>query len=222
MAAFTYARIYNSGTGTWTVGAIKRRPVTTLNSDERQAVVSTNQLLYAINNLLAAFGGAEVPMTTSIPTIGTTVTVATPASWISINGVNGSVAAETAKAFGALGTIPTATWGIIVLERIANATTTFVSGADNYGTGYATEALAIAAIPAQSADKVQTGFVTILAASPGWVAGTDALAGGSGGTPATTTNYYGIEGAADAASTPWAACYQIGNENNTVVTTAAG
>ena len=100
MAAFTYARIYNSGTGTWTVGAIKRRPVTTLNSDERQAVVSTNQLLYAINNLLAAFGGAEVPMTTSIPTIGTTVTVATPASWISINGVNGSVAAETAKAFG--------------------------------------------------------------------------------------------------------------------------
>lgn len=222
MAAFTYSRIYDSGTGTWTPGIVKRRAVTTLNSDERQAVVSGNQLLYALNNLLAACGGADVPMTTSIPTIGTTVTVATPASYISINGVNGSVAAETAKAFGALGTIPASTWGLIALERVANGTTTFVSAADNYTTGYTTEALAIAAIPAQTADKVMTGFVTVLASASTWVAGTDALAGGSGGTPATTTNYYGIEGAADAASTPWAACYQIGNEAGTVMTTAAG
>ena len=223
MAAFTMARIYNSGTGTWSVGAIKRRPVTTLNSDERQSVVSVNQLLYGLNNLLAAFGGADIPMTTATPTRGTTVTIATPAQYISINGVNGTIAAETAKVFGALGTIPTVTWGLIALERVAAGTTTFVSAADNYTTGYATEALAIAAIPAQSADKAMTGFVTIYAShASGWVAGTDALTGGTGGNPAGTTNYYGIEGAADAASTPWAACYQIGNENNTVVTTAAG
>ena len=223
MAAFTYARIYNSGTGTWSPGIVKRRAVTTLNSDERQAVVSGNQLLYALNNLLAYFGGADVPMNTAIPTIGTTVTIATPTQFIGINGVNGSIAAETAKAFGSLGTIPTTKWGLIALERIANGTTTFVSAAANYTTGYATEALAIAAIPAQSADKVMTGFVTIYAShASGWVAGTDALAGGTGGNPAGTTNYYGIEGCADAASTPWAACYQIGNEDGVVFTTAAG
>lgn len=222
MAAFTYSRIYNSGTGTWTPGISSCRVTAPLNSDEIQDEISLNQMLYGLNNLLAAFGGADMPMTTAVPTIGTTVTIATPTQYISINGVNGTIAAETAKAFGALGTIPTATWGLIALERIANGTTSFLSAADNYSTGYASEALAIAAIPAQSADKAMTGFVTILAASPGWVAGTDALAGGTGGTPATTTNYYGIVGAADVTTAPWASVLQIGNKAGTVITSTAG
>lgn len=92
--------------------------------------------------------------------------------------------------FGALGTIPTATWGVIALDVVAAGTITFRSGAANYTTGYATEALAIAALPARITLKAQLGYITILAASPGWVAATDALAGGSSGTPATTTNYY--------------------------------
>ena len=65
------------------------------------------------------------------------------------------------------------------------------------------------------ANKAVVGYVTILAASPGWVAGTDALAGGSGGTPATTTNYYAIPGAADTAS--WTSVKQIAVQN-TVLT----
>lgn len=184
--------------------------------DQYQVILTLNYLLTALQRCLAFMGGADVPMTTAVPTIGTTVTMATPAQFIAINGVIGSVAAETAKAFGSLGTIPTATWGLIVIERIADATTSFVSADDNYTTGYSTEAEAIAAMPAQSADKAVTGWITILAASPGWVAGTDALAGGTGGTPATTTNYYGNPGAAD--TTSWTSVKQIANMQGTVLT----
>ncbi len=184
------------------------------NSDQYQALVTINYLLTALQRCLAFMGGADVPMTTATLSIGTTVTLAVSASFIAINGVIGSVAAETAKAFGALGTIPTATWGLIAVERIANATTSFVSADNNYTTGYATEALAIAAMPAQSADKAVVGYLTILAASPGWVAGTDALAGGTGGTPATTTNYYSIPGAADTAS--WTNVKQIAGPQGSI------
>jgi hypothetical protein len=182
-------------------------PSVPADSQQSQLVSSMNAMLTALQRVLAALGGADVPMTTAALSIGTTVTLAVSASFICINGVIASVAAQTAQAFGALGTIPTAKWGLIVVERIAAGTTTFVSAAANYSTGYATEALAIAAMPAQSADKAVVGYITVLAASPGWVAGTDALAGGTGGTPATTTNYYSIPGAADQAS--WANVKQI-------------
>lgn len=184
------------------------KKITTLpGSDQYQLMLSFNYLLTALQRVLAALGGTAVPLTTSTLSIGTTVTLACSASVISISGVYAAVTAETAKAFGSLGTIPTGTWGLITVERIANGTTSFVSAAANYTTGYATEALAIAAMPAQSANKAVIGYLTILAASPGWVAGTDALAGGTGGTPATTTNYYSTPGAADTAS--WTNVKQI-------------
>lgn len=123
---------------------------------------------------------------------GTTVTLATAATTITIAGVPVLVAAQTAQAFGALGTIPASTWGIIGVDAVAAGTITFVSASANYTTGYATEALAIAAFPAKTASKARLGYVTILASSSGWVTGTDALAGGTGGTPATTTNYYSL------------------------------
>ncbi len=90
----------------------------------------------------------------------------------------------------ALGTIPTGTWGLIAIDVVAAGTITFRSAAANYTTGYATEAAAIAARPAKITLKAEIGYITILAASPGWAAATDALAGGSSGVPATTTNYY--------------------------------
>lgn len=185
-------------------------------SDTRQLEIQFNG---ALNRMLAAFAVLSDcgPITTSTPTIGTTVTMATPASYICINGVIGSVAAETAKAFGALGTIPASKWGLIAIERIANATTSFVSAAANYTTGYDTEALAIAAMPARSANKAVTGYITILASASMWVAGTDALAGGTGGNPATTTNYYGVYGVNDALF--WTT-YQIANAQGTVLTSA--
>lgn len=176
-------------------------------SDQRQMELTMNYLLTALQRCLAFMGGADVPMTTATLSNGTTVTLAVSASFIAINGVIGSVAAETAKAFGSLGTIPASTWGLIAVERIANATTSFVSAAANYTTGYATEADAIAAMPSQSADKAVVGYLTILASASTWVAGTDGLEGQTGGTPATTTNFYSTPGAADTAS--WTNVKQI-------------
>lgn len=174
----------------------------------RETVLSFNALLDALA-LYLTNSTSDYPMTTAVPTIGTTVTMATPAQTIIIAGVQTAITAETAKAFGALGTIPASTWGLIAIDRVAAATTTFVSAAANYTTGYATEALAIAANPAKTANKARTGYITIKASSSGWVAGTDALAGGTGGNPATTTNYYGIAGLTD--PTFWANVQRIAN-----------
>lgn len=165
------------------------RSTTAVGSDLQQLKVQFNNLLTSVAlGLDNTVGTGNVTVVT--PTIGTTVTVAVPANVIQIAGVRTLLAAETAKAFGALGTIPASTWGIITMERVAAGTSTFVSGAANYTTGYASEALALAAIPAITAGKVMVGYLTILASSSTWVTGTDALAGGTGGTPATTTNYY--------------------------------
>lgn len=57
--------------------------------------------------------------------------------------------------------------------------------------GYANEAAALAAIPAVPADEVSMGHVTVLTASgEPFIAGTDALQGGSSGDPSDDTNYY--------------------------------
>lgn len=55
----------------------------------------------------------------------------------------------------------------------------------------ANEAAAIAALPALPANHTPLGYVTVLTGTGvTWTAGTDALATGTGGTAATTTNYY--------------------------------
>jgi hypothetical protein len=219
MAAFTY----DPNGATWTPGGSASRITTQVNSDLRQGQASGNQLLYGLQGVLAALSGAEVPVTTATLSIGTTVTLASTASLIAIDGVIGSVAALTAQAFGSLGTIPTLKWGVIKVQRIANGTTSFVSGADNYSTGYDSEALAIAAMPATTASRVAIGYVTIYAShASGWVAGTDALTGGTGGNPAGTTNYYSFNGVADATNPNWVACLQTTNKAGTVVTSLVG
>lgn len=151
-----------------------------------------------LNNLITSVAllldnqSSDGVVTPSTLSRGTTVTLAATGNVIQINGDRATLSALTAQAFGSLGTIPASTWGIIALERVLAGTASFTSGAANYTTGYASEAAAIAALPAQTSDKVQVGYVTILASASGWVAGTDALAGGTGGNPATTTNYYSI------------------------------
>lgn len=156
----------------------------------RDLLLQFNKIVTDLGVVCSSIVGTGVLVPTALSR-GTTVTLAASASTISIAGVPAAVGALTAQAFGALGTIPADKWGLIAVERVANGTTTFVSAAANYTTGYATEAAAIAALPAITAGKVRVGYLTILtgAATP-WVAGTDALAGGTGGTPATTTNYY--------------------------------
>ena len=219
MAAFTYYPITIDAAGarsgmTWTPGTASCRVTAALNSDEIQDEVSFNNFLYGMNNVLAALSGGEVPMTTSTISAGTTVTIACSASLISINGVAAIVAAQTAQALGALGTIPAGTWGVIKYQRVLAGTASFVSGADNYTTGYATEALAIAAMPATTADRVAIGYVTILAPEGGFVVATTALG------DATTTNYYSYEGAAD--TTGYSGVLQVANKAGTVLTTTAG
>lgn len=168
---------------------------------QRDIALQFNALMKQQAALALAFTSDGVLKGTALSR-GTTVTLASSQCVITIAGVPVSVAATTAQALGSLGTIPTATWGIIGVDAVAAGTISFVSGAASYTTGYATEALAIAAAPAKTASKARIGYLTVLAASPGWVAGTDALAGGTGGTPATTTNYYNIASPWDIAADP--------------------
>ena len=212
MAAFT--------NGTWGPDAADCRITTPVNSDQRQTAVSFNQLLTSLSGVFAAMGGAELPITTGALSRGTTVTLATAAQVISVNAVSAVVAAQTGQVFGSLGTIPEDTWGVIKVQRVLAGTTTFVSGAANYTTGYATEAEALAALPATTADRVHVGHITIQAGAGGWVAGTDALAGGTGGTPAVETNYYNVTGVADTGN--FVNVLQIANPAGTVLTSVLG
>lgn len=221
MAAFTYTEVISpAAPTTWGPGASSTRVTAALNSDELQDEVSLNRLLYGLNNVFAQLGGADVPVTTGALAIGTTVTLATGAQVISVNAVAAALAAQTAQAFGALGTIPASKYGLIAVERVAAGTTTFVSAAANYTTGYDTEAAAIAALPAITADRVRVGYITVLASGSTWVAGTDALAGGSGGNPATATSYYNAVGTADQGA--FTNALQIANKAGTVLTSTAG
>jgi hypothetical protein len=183
-------------------------------STARDLLIQNNNLVADVAGILTNLAGTG-NITAVTPAIGTTVTVAVPASVIQINGVPVLLSALTAQAFGSLGTIPASTWGIIAIDRVAAGTASFVSGAANYTTGYATEAAALAANPALTASKARVGYLTILASASGWVAGTDALAGGTGGNPATTTNYYA--GTAMFAQTALTA-KQIGDMTGTDIT----
>jgi hypothetical protein len=161
----------------------------------RDSILQFNNLMKQQAALALAFTSDGVLKGTALSR-GTTVTLASSQCVITIAGVPVSVAATTAQALGGLGTIPASTWGIIGVDAVAAGTISFVSGAANYTTGYTTEALAIAAAPAKTSAKARIGYLTILASSSGFVVGTDALAGGTGGNPATTTNYYNI-------ASPW-------------------
>ncbi len=81
-------------------------------------------------------------------------------------------------------------WALYRLSDSIADSITVTPAAGNVA-GYATEALAIAAIPATPAGEVDMGYFTVLTASGlAWVADTDALEGGAAGNPASETNYY--------------------------------
>lgn len=180
---------------TATVPKSNERITAPVASDLRQLEIQFNNWVAREAALALAFTSDGVLKGTALSR-GTTVTLASSQCVITINGVPVSVAAQTAQAFGALGTIPASTYGIIAVDAVAAGTITFASAAANYTTGYSTEALAIAAAPAKTASKARLGYVTVLASASGWVTGTDALTGGTGGNPATATTYYNI-------ASPW-------------------
>ena len=99
-----------------------------------------------------------------------------------------AVAAGTA--LGALGTTAADKWAVFLVVIDAAGTITVVPGAGNVA-GYASESAALAAKPATPAGKVALGHFTIkTGVGLAWIAGTDALAGGTTGNEASTTNYY--------------------------------
>ena len=79
-------------------------------------------------------------------------------------------------------------WGCFQICVVTAGTITIEPSA---ALNHATEALAIADMGAKTADSASLGYVTIQStAGVEWDATTDALAGGSSGTPAAATNYY--------------------------------
>ena len=98
-------------------------------------------------------------------------------------------AVTTGTAIGAQ-TVTIDKWALYRLSIVANGTITITPAAAN-AAGYADEATAIAAIPATPASSCDMGYITVKTKSgTTFVAGTDSLAGGSGGNVASTTNYY--------------------------------
>lgn len=91
------------------------------------------------------------------------------------------------------GTIPTGKWGIYKFEiQETDDVINCLPGADN-ATGYDTEALAVAALPATTASHIAIGYVTVQAhASNPFIPGTSALQNGTGGNPAQVTRYYSL------------------------------
>jgi hypothetical protein len=91
---------------------------------------------------------------------------------------------------GTTKTIATTKWGAFMVEAASASSLTAQWAASDY----ASEALALAAAKAltPTASKCCIGFVTVQAAGITWTAGTDALATGTGGTPANATNYYSL------------------------------
>lgn len=113
---------------------------------------------------------------------------------LAINGIPVTKAAVTTGTALTAQTVPADQWAVYALDIIAAGTITVLPGALNT-TGYATEALAIAAVPARVAAKARMGFLTVkTAAATAWIGATDALAGGATGNPASVTNYYPFDG----------------------------
>ncbi len=84
-------------------------------------------------------------------------------------------------------------WACYQLCVVTGGTVTIERSGGAYGStsGYATEALAVAALPTVTTNSASLGYITIEATSGAiFNATTDALAAGASGTPAETTNYY--------------------------------
>ncbi len=119
--------------------------------------------------------------------------VATGAFSYQIDGVLKTKAAVAAGTALPAGTTPIDKWGVYLVSIDAAGTITVTAGAANFGVGngYATEALAIAALPDTPEDEVAIGYFTVLTeVGSAFVAATDALEGGAAGNPASVTNYY--------------------------------
>lgn len=139
--------------------------------------------------------------------------------YLAFAGVLKSVASGTVCDTGTSAAIAASKWGIAQISCNSSGTLTATWATGTAGAGYASEALAIAALPAVPAGEVSIGYVTVQAHASGFTAGTDALQGGTGGNVATTTTYYDAT-ALDPASAVGSALSSL--TNSTALTLARG
>lgn len=149
--------------------------------------------------------------------IGTTTqNVATGSFTFSAAGVPERKAAVAAGTALPAGTIPINQWGSYTLDVATGGAITVTAAPANGTTGYATEALAIAALPKAVTAKARIGYLTVkTGVGTTFVPTTDALATGAGGNPASATNYYPTFGVA----TPTGDRNFVGGANGILVQT---
>lgn len=128
-----------------------------------------NQLKSVANGIVS---GLKTATTLSIGS--TPANVASTAFGFKVNGVSYYKAAVAAGTAPAAEAIPQAKYGLWRFEIGADGTID-VAGAAANTTGYATEALAIAALPATSADHVSMGYVTVTKSDGIFTGGTTAF-----------------------------------------------
>ena len=106
---------------------------------------------------------------------GTTTNVYNSAFDFAISGVHYTKAATAAGTAPAATTVPQNTWGLFGFELGTDGTIDNKDAADN-ATGYATEALAIAALPTQSSVHVLFMYITVMSVNAaGFIGATTAL-----------------------------------------------
>ena len=139
------------------------------------------------------------------------------AAYYSLAGLMKTINANTNFDTGTAATITATKWGIAILTYDGSTgTVTWAKTATVMA--YASEALAKAALGTMTSLCAQSGFatlgyVTVQAGAALWTAGTDALTTGTGGTVATSTNYYD-DPTLNGTNGGW----QIGNRSGTVIT----
>jgi len=148
-------------------------------------------LITAVNSLRSFLvGGSGVFESTGLAIGSTDDQIASAAFNFGINGLVYTKAAVVAGTAPTAQTVTADKWALYRLSIQANGTITVAPAAGNV-TGYATEKLAIAALPVTPANEADMGYVTVkTAAGLAWIGATDALKGGAAGNPASETNYY--------------------------------
>lgn len=148
-------------------------------------------LINLANGLYTALtGGTGVLKSTGLARGSTDTQIASGAFNFVVAGVYYAKAAVPAGTAIGAQTVTADKWALYRLVIGVNGTIDVLPAAGN-ATGYNTEALAKAAIPAVTADHADMGYITVkTAAGLAWVAATDALAGGTTGNEASVTNYY--------------------------------
>lgn len=180
-------------------------------SDLRQLEIQYNASL--VDEQSGAFAGSidavwswQTAAANSGQAIGrgsTDTAVATGKLTAAFGGIPESKAAVTTGLAPTAQTVPADQWAIYAIDMVTGGTLSVAPGAANATTGYATEALAIAALPSRITAKARLGYYTVKTkAATAWIGATDALAGGATGNPASVTNYYPFDGLFAPTGTP--------------------